>query len=192
MQPTFIISLAYVGKNISNRLIRREGSTSSLLIGWRLIHTALTLHCGEKHWLLLLTTALSTASWPARAQKSALRRFKHQRKSDRLGSSLPLPESRGEAEMGTFAETANVDYRSSFVNQGEQTSVFRIYIYTYMYTHKHTYIYICIYIYIFPFAAYWNIYVCCRFKRKNRRFSLVRLPFARRVYRSLSFVRLMV
>jgi hypothetical protein len=28
--------------------------------------------------------------------------------------------------MGTFAETAINDYRSSFANQGKQTSIFRI------------------------------------------------------------------
>jgi hypothetical protein len=28
--------------------------------------------------------------------------------------------------MGTFAETANIDYRLSFANQGKQTSIFRL------------------------------------------------------------------
>jgi hypothetical protein len=41
--------------------------------------------------------------------------------------------------MDTFAEPANVDYRSLFADHGEQTSVFRIYIHTYC-TDVHIYI----------------------------------------------------
>ncbi len=66
--------------------------------------------------------------------------------------------------------TANVDYRSSFADQGSQTSFFRIYIYN-------LHIYIC-------------TYTSCPFKRKTEGqafFFKIRLPFAHHANGNLSF-----
>ncbi len=93
--------------------------------------------------------------------------------------------------MGTFAETANIDYRSSFADQGKQTSIFvpifRIYIYTYIYIyihiyrHKHINIYTRTYIYkylqIYCIYMFFYIYICCRFKRKTEAQAIFLNPF---------------
>jgi hypothetical protein len=57
--------------------------------------------------------------------------------------------------MGTFAETANIDHRSSFADQGKQTPIFRIYIYIniYIYIYEYIYIYSYIYIYIYIYIV---------------------------------------
>jgi hypothetical protein len=95
--------------------------------------------------------------------------------------------------MGTFAETAFVDYRVSFADQGKQTSV--------SVGSKQTEV--CRF--RFPFAANkqklpsvcgipetWRhgIQISNR-KQKLRRFSLIHLPFAHCANVSLSFVRLL-
>ncbi len=76
--------------------------------------------------------------------------------------------------MGTFDDTANVDYRLSFADQGKQTSVFRfriaqtkesfpfsvssvfLYIYT-LYTENGT---IELYIYVYIIYTYTYAYTC--------------------------------
>jgi hypothetical protein len=98
--------------------------------------------------------------------------------------------------MGTFAETAIVDYSLWFTCQGKQTSVFRfrfpfIYIFwngsvcisTYIYLHmlpfqylyiyriyKYTYLYISFYNYIY-------VYICCSFKWKAEAQAIFLNPF---------------
>jgi hypothetical protein len=59
-----------------------------------------------------------------------------------------------------------------------------IYVYIYIYIYIHIYIFISIYVHIT------TLYICCCFKRKPRRFSLMYLPFSHHVNGSLSFVRL--
>jgi hypothetical protein len=91
--------------------------------------------------------------------------------------------------MGTFAETANVDYRLLFAELGKQTSVLSIDIYirkqNYVYIiYIHIHIHIHIPIYIMPLQTEDG-------KWKPRCFSLIRLLFAHRTNGSLSFVRLL-
>jgi hypothetical protein len=73
--------------------------------------------------------------------------------------------------MGTFAETANVDYHLSFADQGEQ-------IFHFPYIYIETAIYISM------------LFQTENGKRNPRRFSIIRLPFARRANRCLSFFHL--
>ncbi len=109
--------------------------------------------------------------------------------------------------MGTFAETANFDYRLLFAVQGKQFpfSVFRIYIYIYWNDRKKKYIYciyifiimyryryivmyidldiyvykyIYIYIYIYIFINIYIYTVCCQFKQKTENGSPVAFPWS--------------
>ncbi len=97
--------------------------------------------------------------------------------------------------MGGFAGTANLDYRLSFVGQEKQTSVTRSikinrYIYIYIYT-LYLYIYIYIYIHIY-FYKYILPFQSENGKKKPRRHSLIRSPFAQRAngsFRSSVFLR---
>jgi hypothetical protein len=76
-----------------------------------------------------------------------------------------------------------------------------IYIHIYKYINVHTHIHIHIqythiHIYIYTYHIYTHIYVCIcaavsNGKRKPRRFSFIRLPFAHRANGSLSFIRLL-
>jgi hypothetical protein len=86
--------------------------------------------------------------------------------------------------MGTFAETANFDYRLTFADQGKQTSVFRC---------RFRLVLLSVYIYI-ETTAYIFIYIYNNISihriRKPRRFSLIRLLVVHRVNGSFLFVRL--
>ncbi len=84
------------------------------------------------------------------------------------------------AQMGRLAETANVIYFSSFVDQVKQTSVFRQFrfVHKYIYTHTHTHTQY-MYIYKMPFH---------RFKQKTEAMGFFLNPFTVCSYYKRKFV----
>ncbi len=95
------------------------------------------------------------------------------------------------AYMSNFAETARVDYRLSFADQGKQTSVFLFFLYQrngslpFSVCSKQICRSRC-----FPlvtFSIYIYIYICCHFKRKQnpRQFAFIHLLFDYYANRSL-------
>jgi hypothetical protein len=63
--------------------------------------------------------------------------------------------------MGTFADTANVDYHLSFADQGKQTFLFSVsFSFSHIYIERAVYIDIYIHIYLNLYIYYIYIYIC--------------------------------